>query len=367
MTTRRQLLQTALLAVGGAALAENEGALEKKLGNKHLRILILGGTGFLGPHLVERAKARGHTLTLFNRGKTAPHLFPDVEKLRGDRKGDLKSLEGRKWDAVIDDTAYVPKQVKLSADLLAPNVRHYVLVSSISVYPDDLKAGADETAPVRQLTELDTEEVLKHYGELKAACEVTAEAALPGRTLNIRPGLIVGPGDKSDRFTYWPVRFDRGGEVLAPGTGKDPVQYIDVRDLAAWMIHAVEARIVGTFNAVGPAQRQTVAELLEACRTASETPAALTWVDEKFLEEQKVYPWGDLPVWTGSQNHFAEIDSGKAVRGGLAFRPVRETARDTLAWWKTQPEERRATMHAGLKPEREREVLAAWKARQKEK
>ena len=369
MTTRRQLLKTALLGsvatvVGKSALAEQEGALQKKLAKKHLKILILGGTGFLGPHLVERAQARGHKLTLFNRGKSQPHLFPEVEKLKGDRQGDLKSLEGRKWDAVIDDTAYLPRLVKLSAELLAPNVHHYVLVSSLSVYPDDVKAGVDERGPVQQLKDPKDEEVTKNYGALKAACEVAAEAALPGRTLNIRPGLIVGPLDKSDRYTYWPVRIDRGGEALAPGTGKDPVQYIDVRDLAAWMIHSVERRLVGTFNAVGPAKRATMAEMLEACSSASEKPASLTWVDEAFLEAEKVSPWSDMPVWTGSQSHFAEIDCSKAIKSGLRFRSAGETARDTLAWWKTLPEERRARLAAGIKPDRERAVLAAWKAKQ---
>ncbi|MFL5312681.1 MAG: NAD-dependent epimerase/dehydratase family protein, partial [Myxococcales bacterium] len=185
---------------------------------KPLRILLLGGTGFLGPHLVENARARGHTVTLFNRGKTHPELFPEVEKLRGDRNGQLAALEGRSWDAVVDTSGYVPRIVKMSAELLAKQVRQYVFISSISVFPDDVKPGADESTPVQQLAEPGSEEVRKHYGALKALCEHAAEAAMPGRTTNVRPGLIVGPGDPTDRYTYWPVRIDRGGEALAPGT-----------------------------------------------------------------------------------------------------------------------------------------------------
>jgi 2'-hydroxyisoflavone reductase len=368
MTTRRQILKSALIGSAAAALGKHQGAkaaenegVEKA--DARLKILILGGTGFLGPHLVERAQARGHTLTLFNRGKTRPGIFPDVEKLRGDRKGQLDSLKGRKWDAVIDNTAYVPRLVKLSADILAPNIKQYVLVSSISVFAEDVKPGADESAPVQTLPDPALEDVAKYYGPLKAACEKAAEAAMQGRVTNIRPGLIVGPGDPTDRYSYWPVRIDRGGEALAPGTGKDPVQYIDARDLATWMIHCLESKIVGVFNATGPERTLSVAEMLESCRKASEKPAALTWADEKFLEEQKVGPWGDMPVWTGSSSGFSQINCAKAIKNGLRFRSAEATARDTLAWWKTLPEERRAKLRAGISAEREKEVLAAWKAR----
>ena len=360
MTTRRQVLKTAVL---GAAAALGRGAFGAEKAKTPLKILILGGTGFLGPHLVERARGRGHTLTLFNRGKTHAELFPELEKLRGDRKDDLKSLKGRKWDACIDDTGYLPKHVTATAELLAPNLKHYLFVSSISVFPEDVKPGADESYPVQPLTEPDTTEVDKHYGALKAACERAAESAMPGRTTNIRPGLIVGPGDNTDRYTYWPVRLDRGGEALAPGSGNDPVQYIDVRDLAAFMIHTVEANLTGTFNCPGPERRLTMKELLVACAKASPNPAKLVWVDEKFLEKEKVSAWSDMPVWTGSESGFSQLSNSKATKAGLAFRSAEETAKDTLAWWKGLPEQRRKKLYAGIAPEREREVLAKWAAK----
>jgi 2'-hydroxyisoflavone reductase len=331
--------------------------------SKPLRILILGGTGFLGPHLVENARTRGHTLTLFNRGKTHPELFPEVERLRGDRNGQLDALNGRKWDAVIDTSGYVPRIVKMSAELLAPAVRQYVFISSISVYPDDVKPGANETTPVQKLTEPGSEEVRKHYGALKALCEEAAEAAMPGRTTNVRPGLIVGPGDPTDRYTYWPVRMDRPGEALAPGTGEDPVQYVDVRDLAAWIVQTIERGSVGVFNATGPEKPLSMSAMLASCRKAARQPATLVWVPEKFLTEQKISPWDDMPVWTGAEGGLSQIDCTKAVRDGLRFRSADATARDTVAWWKELPEDRRKKPRAGLSAEREQAVLAAWKAR----
>jgi 2'-hydroxyisoflavone reductase len=346
-----------------AAAKAAKGA-KAKPADKPLEILILGGTGFLGPHLVESARARGHTLTLFNRGKTHPELFPDLEKLRGDRDGKLDALKGRNWDAAIDTSGYVPRIVKMSAGMLAPAVKQYVFISSISVYPEDVKPGANESTPVQELTEPGSEEVRKHYGALKALCERAAEAAMPGRTANVRPGLIVGPGDPTDRYTYWPVRMDRGGEALAPGAPQDPVQYVDARDLAAWIVQLVERRTVGVYNATGPERRLGIGELLAACgKAAARAPARLTWVPEKFLDEHKVSAWTDMPVWTGGTGGFSSIDCTKAIRAGLHFRPADATAKDTLAWWKTLPEDRRKKMRAGISPEREQEVLAAWKAR----
>jgi 2'-hydroxyisoflavone reductase len=380
MTTRRIFLRTLF---GGAAAATfaraagqdrtapdddlasakaAQGAKAQRV-ERPLRILILGGTGFLGPHLVENARARGHTLTLFNRGKTHPELFPDVEKLRGDRNGQLDALKGRAWDAVIDTSGYVPRIVKMSAELLAPAVKQYVFISSISVFPDDVKPGANESTPVQKLTEPGSEEVRKHYGALKALCEHAAEAAMPGRATNVRPGLIVGPGDPTDRYTYWPVRMDRGGEALAPGTPDDPVQYVDARDLAAWIVGVIERGTVGVFNATGPEAPLGIGAMLASCRKATREPARLTWVAEKFLEEHKVTAWDDMPVWTGSTGGFSRIDCAKAIRAGLRFRSPDETARYTLAFWKTLPEERRKKLRAGISPEREQEVLAAWKSR----
>lgn len=328
---------------------------------KPLRLLILGGTGFLGPHLVEIARARGHTLTLFNRGRTRAELFPDIEKLRGDRKGDLRSLEGRSWDAVIDNTGYLPKWVKLSAELLAPRVQQYLFVSSVSVYPDDVAPNADERTATQKLTEPDTEEVLKHYGALKAACERTVEAALVGRATNVRPGLIVGPGDLSDRYTYWVVRMQRGGEVLAPSGPDNPVQVIDVRDLTAWMIHCLEERVVGVFNATGP--KETLGGMLASCRRAGGGDAKVIYAGAAFLKEQKVGHWDDLKDWQSEEGPgLWQIDSSKAVKAGLRHRSGDATASDTWKWWSALPEERRQRLRAGLTPEREKEVLSAWKA-----
>lgn len=329
------------------------------------KILILGGTAFLGPALVAAARARGHTLTLFNRGKTNPGRFPDLEQLHGDRDGHLEALAGRKWDAVIDDSGYVPRIVRDSAVLLAPNVGHYLFTSTVSVYAD-LSKPIDEDAPLGVLKQ-PTEKISDGaYGPLKALCEEQVRKALPGRATIVRPGLIVGPDDKTDRFTYWPVRLARGGEVLAPGKPDDPVLYIDVRDLAAWMITLVERKTLGTFNALGPAGTLGMGAFLDGINQGVGGAARFTWVDAAFLQERKVSPWSDLPVWVppvGEGAYMGRISRARAVRAGLTFRPVADTARDTLAWWKTLPAERRDKLRAGLSAERERDVLAAWHKR----
>ncbi len=324
------------------------------------KILILGGTGFLGPHVVEAALARGHTMTLFNRGKTHAELFPELEKLHGDRDGHLEALVGRQWDAVVDTSGYFPRLVKASAELLAPSVGHYVFISSISAYADPVPAHADESAPLATVPD-PTVEDMKFYGALKALCEQAAERAMPGRVTSVRPGLIVGPGDPTDRFTYWPARFARGGEVLAPGDGTDPGQVMDGRDLAAFLVRTIEDHALGVYNATGPATTMTMKDMLGACATAAGAGAGTpTWVPTAFLEKMEVAPWMELPVWTGGDLGFATIDARKAIARGLSFRPILATARDTLAWWQEQPEERRRAPKAGLAPDKEAAVLAAW-------
>jgi 2'-hydroxyisoflavone reductase len=327
-----------------------------------MKILIIGGTVFLGRHLVEAAQARGHEVTLFNRGQHNPELFADVEKIRGDRTRaeDLKALQGRHWDAVVDTCGYVPRIVRMSAEALADYADHYTFVSTGSVY-GDTATGPDESTPVVTMPDPTVEEVTgETYGPLKALCEQAAEAAMPGRVLHVRAGLIVGPNDQSDRFTYWPVRVARGGEVLAPGRPDRAVQFIDVRDLAAWIIHMAEKKQAGVYNATGPATTLTMAQLLETCRTALGSDATFTWAPDQWLLEQKVGVWMEMPLWIpdGPSDGFMFADIRKALAAGLTFRPLAETVRDTVAWDQTRPAE--LQRRAGLKPEREAELLALW-------
>jgi 2'-hydroxyisoflavone reductase len=254
----------------------------------------------------------------------------------------------------------------MSASLLAPNVRQYVFISTISVYSDTSKPGMDESGPLEKVPDPKNEEVMKYYGALKALSEKAAEEAMPGRVTNIRPGLIVGPGDKSDRFSYWPMRIAKGGEVLAPGDGLDPVQLIDARDLADFVVKSIEDGTVGIYNATGPAKPMTMKFMLEECKAAAKSDAKLTWVDTDFLAEHEVSPWGDMPAWVpreGETAGFAKMDSSKAIKKGLKFRPIRKTAEDTLAWWKALPAERSEKPKAGIDPTREAEVLKAWAAK----
>ncbi len=363
-TTRRHLLQT---AAGAAAVSALGGRL--LAGSEPKTLLVLGGTRFLGPAVVEAAKRSGWRITLFNRGKSHPDWFPDLEHLHGDRNGDLKSLEGRSWDAVVDTSGYVPRLVKDSATLLAPRVRQYVFVSSISVFASLAKPGADEASPVAVLPDPTVEKVdEKTYGGLKALCEKAAEAAMPGRVTNVRPGLIVGPDDATDRFTYWPVRVAKGGEVLAPNRPEDAVQFIDVRDLGSWIVKCLDTKTVGVFNATG--NPVPVGTLLETCKAASGSDARFTWVDAAFLEAQKVSEWSDLPCWVSPAGEDAggnKVSNAKAVGKGLVFRPLRETCADTLAWFRKQPAERQAKLRAGLAADRETAVLAAWHEAQSKK
>jgi 2'-hydroxyisoflavone reductase len=323
-----------------------------------VRLLVLGGTKFLGRAVAEAAQARGHDVTLFTRGKTNPWLFPEAEHLAGDRDGELAALEGRSWDAVVDTCGYVPRVVRASAELLAPAVDHYTFVSTGSVYPDDSEPGYEESAPVQTLEEPDTENVTAHYGPLKAACERVVDEAMQGRALHVRAGLIVGPHDPTGRFTYWVHRIARGGEVLAPEPRDQPVQFIDVRDLAGWMISASERRLAGTFNATGPEDRLTLEELLAAIRETTGGGAQFRWVGERFLVDRGVEPWSELPLWLAPEAHpeYAAVLTmgiGRALSEGLTFRPLEETVRGTL-------ELARTTSDAGLETARERELLDAW-------
>jgi 2'-hydroxyisoflavone reductase len=322
-----------------------------------VRLLILGGTKFLGRATAEAALARGHELTLFNRGQTHADLFPGVEKLRGDRDGDLTALEGRHWDAVVDPSGYVPRLVRAAAELVAAD--HYVFVSSISVYKQRMRADFDESEPTEELEDPATEEIMANYGALKAACERVVTEVFPAAHTNVRAGLIVGPHDPTDRFTYWPVRLARGGNVLAPGRPERQVQFVDVRDLADWMVRVAENRVAGTFNATGPVPPLTMGELLEVAKRVSGSDAQVHWVDEAFLLEREVDPWMELPLWLPESDpefeHFMKASVAKATAAGLTFRRVEETVRDTLAWaGDTRPFE-----STGLDPQKERELLAA--------
>lgn len=371
--SRRDLL--ALAAASGAALALPRAlaAEEPKAVKTPKKLLILGGTRFLGPALVEAATAKGWTLTLFNRGKSNPGLFEGrpIEQVHGDRNvaDDLKKLSGRKWDAVVDTSGYFPKQVRSALGVLGGNVGQYVFISSISAYAVPMKAGMDETAPVARLepgTDVDAIDKITegNYGALKLLCEEAAENGMPGKALNIRPGYIVGLRDGSDRFTYWPVRVGKGGEVLVPGRPSDPVQFIDVRDLGDWTIRMVEAGTNGVFNATGPKERLGMGPFLEACKKATGSNATFTWVDEKKMKDLSLSPDTDFPIWTSPsspEGGLGDVSIARAVRAGLTFRPLATTIADTLAWWKTLPEERRAAMRAGLAPEKEAAALAALK------
>ncbi len=332
---------------------------------KKLSLLVLGGTRFLGPHFIEAARAHGHAVTIFNRGRTNVGRVTDVEVLNGDRDGKLDALRGRQWDAVLDTSGYVPRHVRSSAELLAPNVAHYVFVSTLSVYASFAKAN-DESSPVGKLKDETVEKVAgETYGPLKALCERAAEQAMPGRVTILRPGLIVGPEDNTDRFTYWPARAARGGEMLAPNSPADRMQVIDVRDLRDFTLRCIENRALGTYNVVSAPQQFTMGALIDACVTAAGTNARATWVPAAFLAEHNVQGWSDMPVWlhaVGEEAGFADHNVDRAMKTGLAIRPLLTTVRDTLAWHLARPEEQRNALKAGISANREREVLAAWRA-----
>ena len=363
MTTRRDLLQFAAGAAA-SAIVPDVLAADAKPEAKSKTLLILGGTGFIGPHLTREALRLNWKVTHFNRGKHAAGGVPGVETLTGDRKGQLDSLRARTWDVMIDDTGYIPKYVKMSAELLAPNVGYCLYISSISAYASFAKPN-DIHSATGKLSNPDVEEITGgDYGPMKALCEQYTAEAFKGRISVVRPGYIVGPLDETDRSTYWPVRASKGGEMLAPGTPKDPVQVIDVRDLATWMMSLVEARTNGYFNAISPPGAFTMGDLVTASLHASaKAGTKVTWVSEDFLDAHWKQDDLDLPPWSPMKGDMAgaSLTSIKeSVKTGLRSRPLQQTVNDTLAWFQTLPPDRQANLKAGLPAERETDTLKLW-------
>lgn len=355
---RRNAIKMGMTATGalmsGVALARSQ----------PLKILILGGTGFIGPHFVRTLREHGHTLTLFNRGKRNPGLFPDVETLIGDRNGPVDALKNRDWDAVIDDSGYLPKQVRLTTGLLRERVRQYLFISSISAYADFKAVNIDEDYPLAKLANPDSEDISADYGALKAACEQIVVDSFGKRSTIVRPTYIVGPGDHTDRFTYWPVRVSRGGEMLAPGAPDNPVQFIDVRDLAEFVRVCVEQQVAGRYNACNPPRSVTMGQLLDASKQISGAATTFTWVSPDFLESQHLLDSNEIPIWAPAQGDwagFSQVSCAHAVATGLRFTDLSSTVADTLKWHQQRPAAQQ-TLRAGLAPQREAELLALWKA-----
>ena len=372
--SRREFIKAG--ALGAAAVSTGTLGLPSpaaaRTDSKPLDILILGGTGFIGPHMVREALRRGHSVSLFNRGRTNNALFPDLETIKGDRNNGLEGLEGRKWDVVIDNSGYVPRHVRDSARLLAPNVSHYLFVSTVSVYAS-FTSDIDERSPLATIADETVEQVTNEtYGALKALCEKAVMQEMgTERTTVLRPTYICGPGDHTDRFTWWPVRTSRGGEMLWPGQPGDPVQIIDVRDFGNFTLDCVERKAGGIFNTATPERGYTMGDLLADCQDVTATEVDDIWVDEAFaLEAGRRSPernHGAFPVWhpqRGPDAMAAQVISQAARNAGLHNRPVRETVRDLLGWWQTLPEERTAKLQAGISPEYESELISRWKERQ---
>lgn len=328
-----------------------------------MKILIIGGTRFVGRHLVNSARSRGHIVTLFNRGQSNPNLFLQVDKIHGDREKDLDKLTGQHWDVVIDTCGYFPRIVRMAAETLRKNVEHYVFISSISVYADFTKIGINESDVVGKIEDETIEEITgESYGPLKVLCEKAVQDVFGIRSLIIRPGLIVGPHDPTDRFTYWPVRVARGGEVLAPDRPEVLTQVIDVRDLAKFIVDLIEQNVSGVFNATGPDHDLSFGRLLDTCKLIGNSDAKFNWAPLEFLTEHKVAAWSDLPAWLpdrGEDAGFARVDISKALNAGLKFTSLEETVHDTLEWANSRPADHE--WKAGLKPEREKELLALLK------
>jgi 2'-hydroxyisoflavone reductase len=328
-----------------------------------MKILILGGTKFLGRHLVDAALAAGHEVTLFNRGKTNPALFSNIETILGDREQDIVKLTGREWDAVIDVAGYLPRVVRISAEALKGSVKKYVFISSISVYPEFKKVGINEDDPVGKLDDESIEEINgETYGPLKALCEKTVQNIYGDQALIVRPGLIVGPYDPTDRFTYWPMRVKRGGDMITPDKPQTPIQIIDVRDLSEFIVKLIVDDASGIYNATGPEHELMIGEFLDTCKLVSGSMATFHWASAEFLKEHEVAPWSDMPVWipdTEEDAGFSRVDISRAIHAGLQFRPLEDTVRDTIAWAGQRPEDH--GWRAGLNPTKEQILLALLK------
>lgn len=364
---RREFIKAGILGGAVAAMGlpggASAGASSKR---RTLDILILGGTGFIGPHMVREFLRRGHNVTLFNRGRTNNSLFPDLETIKGDRAGDLEGLQGREWDAVVDNSGYMPQYVGHSAATLAPNVAHYLFISSISAYAS-FAEPLNEDSALAMMDDADAEEFSwDFYGALKARCERrAAEEMGEDRLTVLRPTYVCGPGDHTDRFTYWPVRVSKGGEMLWPGTPDSEIQIIDVRDLANFTVDAIEQKTSGIYNMVTPAHSYTMGNLLEDSQAVLATTVEPVWMDDAYIAEHRVSAEGALPIWhpsSGDVAHVSSVSGERARAAGLHNRPVRETIRDLMTWWDTLPEERIASARFAMTAEREAEFIAAWKA-----
>lgn len=364
MSTRREFVSS-VLAAGAVCVAGSSRALAQPGGGGGgMRILILGGTGFIGPHLVTHALQRGHTITLFNRGRTNTDLFPGIEKLVGDRNDNLAALEGRRWDAIIDNSGYTPQQVALSVALLKDACDQYLFTSTRSVYTDFTRTVMDEDAPLgpKDIPEAQWD----GYGPNKVLAERLVQEGFGARTLITRPPVIVGPGDRSDRFTYWVDRIDDGGDILVQGDPGDPLQFVDVRDLSEFYVHLLEHSTTGVYNTEGPGSALNTAGLVHGIKAITSTPSKFHWVDWDFLLGEGEQPQGSLAFWQpprGGYLNYGLMDNRRAIDKGLKFRPLAVIAKDTLDWHRTRTVDVQQNLRAGLKRDREAELLRKWQTR----
>lgn len=365
-STRRQFVQAGMIGAGIAAAGVPFTAMGSAVSPspRPLDILVLGGTGFIGPHMVREALRRGHSVTLFNRGRTNDEIFPDLETIQGDRGGDLAGLQRRSWDAVIDNSGYVPRHVENAAKLLSPNIGQYLFISTVAVYAEFNRLN-DVDAPLATIEDETTEEVTgETYGPLKALCEKRAMAEIGDDRLTIvRPTYICGPGDHTDRFTWYPVRTRRGGDMLWPGGPDATMQIVDVRDLANFVVDSLDQRITGVFNAVNPVGSYSFGELLEDCQAVTGATVTPVWIDDEFMEQHELS--GALPIYRPGEDAAGAGFSGQsAYEAGLKIRPERETVRDLLDWWDELSPERHEAARFALSAEREAELVGLWESRQ---